>query len=218
MTYNPSVQDPHANAEIHTAGEPVETANAGVVLLHGRGASAESILGLADHIGGPGIAFIAPQAADSTWYPLSFLEPMERNEPWLTSALACVGRVRATLAEHMPFEKIAIGGFSQGGCLSLEYVLRNPRRYGAVFGLSAGIIGPPGTVWNAQGSVEGTTVFLGCSDIDSHIPLGRVHESKAAFERIDANVIERIYPGMGHMINQDEIALCRQLVQSMSET
>ena len=121
-----------------------------------------------------------------------------------------------SLSERVPYERIAIGGFSQGGCLSLEYALRNPRRYGGIFGLSAGIIGPAGTVWNTRGSLDGTPVFLGCSDIDSHIPLGRVHESRAAFESIGASVTERIYPGMGHMINQDEIALCKQLVEGMS--
>ena len=152
------------------------------------------------------IAYLAPQAAGSTWYPYSFLAPISDNEPDLSSALGMIDRlVGAVEQEQVPSERVAILGFSQGACLTLEYVARHPRRYAAIVGLSGGLIGPPGTPREYSGSLEGTPVFLGCSDIDPHIPLERVHESAEVFRRLGASVDERIYPHMGHTINRDEI-------------
>jgi predicted esterase len=215
MTYNRDVQDPHANVDIYSVGEPFEHAKVVVVLVHGRGASANSILGLAEHVGSPGVTFLAPDAAGGTWYPHSFLEPLNVNEPFLTSALNCVARVVEMAKARVGTDKVAIGGFSQGGCIALEFALRNPAKYGAIMGLSAGIIGPPGTVWNTHGNLDGTPVFLGCSDVDSHIPLARVHESKHALQRLGADVTERIYPGMAHMINDDEIDYIKGLISNL---
>jgi phospholipase/carboxylesterase len=193
--------------EIAASGAPLAKARAAAVLLHGRGGSAEDMLALAQEFGQRDIAYLAPQAPGHTWYPYSFLAPLQENEPYLSRALGTVGAVLDRLAsEGFPAGRVALIGFSQGGCLTLEYVARNAKRYGAVAGLSAGLIGPPGLPRDYAGSLGGTPVFLGCSDIDSHIPLARVHESRDVLEKLGGAVTERIYPGMGHTVNADEIA------------
>jgi phospholipase/carboxylesterase len=193
-------------AEIVSSGAPLARARAAAILVHGRGSNAEDILGLADEFAQDDIAYLAPQALGGSWYPYSFLAPLEQNEPFLSRALATLGAALDQVArEGFTPERIALIGFSQGGCLALEYVARNAKLYGAVAGLSAGLIGPPGTPRNYAGSLAGTPLFLGCSDIDSHIPLARVHESRDVLGRMGAAVTERIYPGMGHTVNSEEI-------------
>jgi len=190
---------------------------AAAVLLHGRGADAEGMLALAQEFGQSDIVYRAPQAPRHSWYPYSFLAPLEQNEPHLSDALEMVGATLAQLAaEGFAAERVALIGFSQGGCLALEYVARNARRYGAVAGLSAGLIGPPGLPRDDPGSLDGTPVFLGCSDIDSHIPLARVHETRDVLARMGAAVTERIYPGMGHTVNADEIAHVGKLLAGIA--
>lgn len=207
---------PHQGAKVVEFGVPLAEARAAVILIHGRGATAENILGLAEHFGRDDLAYRAPQASGNTWYPYSFLAPLEQNEPGLSSALRLVeDLVDAIAGQGMPPEKIVLAGFSQGACLSLEFAARNPRRYGAVLGLSGGLIGPPGTSWNAPGSLEGTPAFLGCGDVDSHIPIERVRETTEVLRRLDADVTERIYPGMGHGINEDEMMIVRQVLGSL---
>src|SRR5206468_476878 len=192
---------PHNGQPLLVVGEPLERARAAIVMLHGRGATAESILDLAGPLATPGVAYLAPQAAGGAWYPRRFMEPIETNEPWLSSALATVGAALARLeAAGIPVERSVLMGFSQGGCLALEYAARNGRRYGGVVGLSGGLIGPPGTRWDRPAALDGTPVFLGCSDVDFHIPKGRVDESAEAMRRLGAEVEERIYPGMGHTV------------------
>jgi predicted esterase len=194
-------------AQLFSAGAPLARARAAAILLHGRGGSGADILSLGAELGHDDIAYLAPQAAGQSWYPYSFLAPLAQNEPHLTQALATVGATLDHLAKAgMAAERVALIGFSQGGCLALEYAARNAQRYGAVAGLSAGLIGPPGTPRAYPGALDGTPVFLGCSDIDGHIPLARVHESRDVLSGLGANVTERIYPGMGHTINADEIA------------
>lgn len=209
--------DPHADADIVVRGVPLERARAAVVMVHGRGASADDILALADELGMDNIAYLAPQAAGHTWYPHRFLEPIERNEPFLSSALALL----ATMVERIesagvPAERIGLLGFSQGACLAMEYAVRTPRRYGAIVGLSGGLIGPPGTIWANTGSLDATPAFLGCSDIDSHIPADRVRESATHLEKLGAVVDLRLYPGMGHTVNRDEIEVVRRTVANMA--
>ena len=183
-------------------------------MLHGRGGAPEDLLGLAEQFGVPDVAYVAPAAAGRTWYPESFLAPIDRNEPWLTSALLAVERTLGDIERHgLAADHVVILGFSQGGCLALEFAARHARRYGAVIGLSAGLIGPPGTPRNYAGSLAGTRVFLGCSDVDPHIPLPRVHESAEVFRQLSADVDERIYRGMGHTIDDDEIAAVKLLVE-----
>jgi len=201
---------------IVASGAPLGEARAAAVLLHGRGSNAADMLGLAEEFGQRDIAYLAPEAPGHTWYPYSFLAPFTQNEPHLANALATVHATLERLAQDgFPPERAALIGFSQGGCLALEYVARHAKRYGAVAGLSAGLIGPPGTPREYAGSLAGTPVFLGCSDIDSHIPLARVHESRDVFEKLGAEVAERIYPGMGHTVNADEVAQVTKLLEGV---
>ena len=184
------------------------------IFIHGRGASAQDILGIAAELGTEDVAYLAPQAAGNTWYPYSFLSPISQNEPNLTSALNVVGELVAKIAsDGYTSERIIILGFSQGACLGLEFAARNAGRYAAVIALSGGLIGPPGTPRDYPGTMLETPVFLGCSDVDSHIPLERVHESADVFRKMGARVDERIYKRMGHTINADELAAARELVR-----
>jgi predicted esterase len=208
-----NADQPHANAEIFAAGAPLAQADQAVVALHGRGASAADIIGLAAEVAPASAAIVAPQAAGATWYPFRFLEPIARNEPYLSSALALVASLVDRIeAAGIGRERIALLGFSQGACLALEFVARHPACYRAALGFSGGLIGPPGTPFDFPGSLAGTPVFLGCSDVDPHIPLARVEETAAALEAMGAAVELRIYPGMGHTVNRDEIVRARALL------
>lgn len=201
-----AASDPHAGRPVLRSGPAPEDARLAAILLHGRGASAEDILGLADQLGARDIAYAAPQAAGSTWYPYSFLAPLEQNEPWLGSALRTVaGLVDDFSRQGIPAQRIAILGFSQGACLTLEFAARHARRYAAVVAFTGGLIGPPGAARDYAGNFAGTPVFIGSSDVDAHVPVERVQESTALFRRMGAPVDERIYPGMGHTINADEL-------------
>jgi predicted esterase len=211
-----TIRGPHQGQPVLIAGEPLESAQAAMVMLHGRGASAEDILSLASELDRPGFAYLAPQATGNTWYPQSFLAPIEANEPWLSSALAVIDAVIAHVAAAgIAPERVMLLGFSQGACLSLEYVARHARRYGGVAGLSGGLIGPDGTPRDYQGSLAGTPVFLGCSDVDYHIPVERVHETADVLRRLGGEVTERIYPGMGHTVNQDEVAFVQAMMAAL---
>jgi len=210
--------DPHQGQPIVNRGRPLQEARAAMVLLHGRGASAQSILQLADELDRQDFAYLAPQAAGSTWYPYSFLAPLEQNEPYLSSALRLVESVvQRLLAAGIPSERLFLLGFSQGACLSLEFVARHPRRYGGVAALTGGLIGPDGTPRDYPGSLEGTPVFLGTSDPDPHVPLTRVEESARVLERMGARVNLRTYPGMPHTINRDELDHVRALMDAVAE-
>ena len=199
------------------AGAPLARARAAAILLHGRGAEAQGMVALADAFEQGDVAYLAPQAPGHSWYPYSFLAPLEQNEPYLSQALAIVDAALDHLAgARFTPERVALIGFSQGGCLTLEYVARHAKRYGAVAGLSAGLIGPPGTPRDYAGSLTGTPVFLGCSDIDSHVPLARVHESRDVLTKLGAAVTERIYPRMGHTVNAEEIAQVSALLAGIA--
>lgn len=200
-----------AQHDLRRAGAPPSRARGVVLLIHGRGATAESMLPLADVIAMPDFCYVAPQAEGYTWYPQSFMAPTAANEPYLSSALTRIATIIADLlATGLAPEKLAVMGFSQGACLAAETVLRNPRPYGFVGVLSGGAIGPPGTARTYAGSLAGVRVFLGCADRDAHIPLARVQETTAAFRAMGADVTERIYPGSMHGVNDDEIAHVRQ--------
>ncbi len=207
---------PHQGMPVRQLGSPLAQAQAAMILVHGRGAAAESILELAPEIHQPQFAFLAPQAAGHTWYPYSFLAPINQNEPDLSSGLAAIGAVlQQVLQAGIPAERVALLGFSQGACLALEFAARHARRYGAVIGLSGGLIGPEGTPRNYAGSLQGTPVFLGCSDPDMHIPRGRVEESAHVLQQLGGAVTMRLYPNMGHTINDDEIQSVRSLMTGM---
>lgn len=208
---------PHQGQPLLTAGRPLDEARVAMILVHGRGGNARDILSLADAFNQSAFAYVAPQAAGNTWYPYSFMAPMEQNQPGLDSALAAVQNALDTLAEAgIPAEHTLIGGFSQGACLASEFVARNARRYGGLIAFSGGLIGPEGTSRSYQGSLTGTPVFVGCSDIDPHIPLARVEESAEVLEGLGGDVTKRIYPGMGHTINQDEIDHAVRIMQRLA--
>jgi predicted esterase len=202
----PTDLGPHAKAQTYTLGQPLDQAQAAMILLHGRGATAPGILELAGDLHHPDFAYLAPQAAGYTWYPYSFLSPIAQNEPGLSSALNLLGRLVAQIeASGIPAPRIVLAGFSQGACLVSEFVARNARRYGGMLVFSGGVIGPPGTPRDYAGSLDGTPTFLGCSDVDPHIPIERVEETADVFIRLGAMVDKVIYPGMGHTIVDDEI-------------
>jgi predicted esterase len=190
--------------------------SAAMLLVHGRGASPHNILELADAFDHPAFTYLAPAAAGNTWYPFSFMAAIESNEPGISSGLAVLdGLVQTAVRAGVPRERIVLAGFSQGACLMSEYAIRHAARYGGILAFSGGLIGPPGTTWPYEGDFGGTPVFFGCSDIDAHVPRGRVEESAEVFRRVGASVEVRIYPGMGHLINADELAFGRALVDSV---
>jgi predicted esterase len=207
---------PHQGQPVLAAGEPLERAGAAMVLVHGRGATAESILTLAAELEQPGFAYLAPQAAGNTWYPYSFLAPIANNEPYLSSALAVLGQLLAHItAAGIPAERTILLGFSQGACLATEFAARNARRYGGLVGLSGGLIGPDGTPRDYPGSLDGTLVFLGCSDVDPHIPAARVRHSADVLRRLGGDVTARLYPRMGHTVNEDEIEFVQGMMAAL---
>jgi predicted esterase len=211
-----TMQGPHQGQPVFTAGEPLDRAKAAMIMVHGRGATAESILTLADEVAQPGFVYLAPQARGYTWYPNSFLSPIPSNEPGISSGLA----VLANLLDHLagagiPAEQTILLGFSQGACLSLEFAARHTRRYGGVAGLSGGLIGPDGAPRDYAGSLAGSPVFLGCSDVDFHIPQERVEHSAEVLRRLGGAVTMRLYPNMGHTVNEDEISFVRQMMAAL---
>jgi predicted esterase len=209
---------PHEGQPLLTAGEALDRATVAMVMVHGRGAAAADILELATELKQAGFAYLAPQAAQHSWYPNSFLAPIPSNEPGLSSGLAVIASILAQLAEAgIPAERTILLGFSQGACLSLEFAARNAQRYGGLVGLSGALIGPDGTPRDYAGSLGGTPVFLGCSDVDFHIPKERVQHSAEVLQRLGGNVTKRLYPHMGHTINRDEIRFVRGMMAALVE-
>jgi predicted esterase len=187
-----------------------------MLMIHGRGASAEDILSLSNEFDQPGFAYFAPQAVGNAWYPNRFLVPLAENEPWLSSALKFVDDVLAEIINAgIPPERVILLGFSQGACLALEFAARNARRYGGIAGLSGALIGPDDTPRDYKGSLAGTPVFLGCSDVDFHVPRERVDQTAEILKRLGGEVTERLYPNMGHTVNQDEIDFVRGMMQGL---
>ncbi len=208
-----AARHPHGGERVLMGGAPLETVAGALIAIHGRGGGAEDIMALAKEVAPPNVTILAPQAAGNTWYPYRFLEPMERNEPYLSSALRIVADLIAQLEKSgIPSERVALLGFSQGACLALEAAARNARRYAGVIGFSGGLIGPPGTSFDYAGSLESTPVFIGSSDVDPHIPKERVEESATALDRLGAAVDVRLYPGMGHTVNRDELEAARSIL------
>lgn len=209
-------QGPHQGQPVLMAGAPLGEAEAALILVHGRGATAESILSLTHELDQPGFAYLAPQAFGNTWYPYSFLSPLADNEPGLSSGLAVLEALLEHLAQSgLEPEQTILLGFSQGACLSLEFVARHARRYGGAVGLSGGLIGPEGTPRDYAGSLAGTPIFLGCSDNDPHIPKERVHHSTEVLRRLGGEVTERLYPGMGHTVNENELEHVLEMMASL---
>ena len=186
-----------------------------MILVHGRGASAADIMTIGAELMHPGFAYLAPEAAGNAWYPHPFTAPLESNEPFLSSAMEVIESVLESVLATIPATRVILLGFSQGACLTLEFAARHAQRFGGVVGLSGGLIGPDGTPRDYAGSFDGTSVFLGCSDIDPHIRKDRVVEAEGVFKRMGAVVAMRLYPGMGHTVNADEIESVRKIVEAV---
>ena len=188
------------------AGVPLDQAKRVLIMTHGRGASAQSILSLAAELAVDGFALAAPQATGNTWYPYSFLAPEAQNEPGLSSGLAVLKELLDTVkAAGISSENVYFLGFSQGACLTSEFVARHAQPFGGVFILSGGVIGDSVKTERYTGNFAGTPIFLGCSDVDAHVPKDRVQDSSEVFRTLGATVTERIYPNAPHSIFQDEI-------------
>ena len=205
--------DPHRDQPVRHFGEPLDRAEGVVILLHGRGGSAEDILSLAPPLYRPGLAYLAPQAAGHAWYPNSFLAPIAQNQPWLDSALRKVEAiVENAIAAGIAAEHIVLGGFSQGACLATEFVASHPRRYAGLIALTGGLIGPPGMELTHAGSLAGTPAFFGSGDPDPHVPFERVQQSASVFTAMGASVTVRRYPGRPHTITPEELDFARRLL------
>lgn len=213
--------DPHAGQPVRSAGPGPQSADAAVVLVHGRGATADGMLRMASEIAveGAPVSFLAPQAHGGSWYPRSFLAPVADNEPHLTSALELLSGIVEDLdGAGVPPDRTVLLGFSQGACLALEFVARRGGRHGGVLGFSGGLIGPEVERERyGRAAMEGTTVFLGCSDRDPHVPVERVRATAEVFRGMEAEVTERIYEGMPHTVNEDELRFARELLGDLTD-
>jgi phospholipase/carboxylesterase len=213
------VKGPHQNQPVRLAGMDLSQARGAMVMLHGRGATAESVLTLVPALGVADFAYLAPQAGGNSWWPQSFLAPIAQNEPGISSAMQAVEDVLARVEiAGVPLDRTILLGFSQGACLAAEFAARHARRYGGVASLSGGLIGPNGTPRDYAGSLDGTPVFLGCSDVDSHIPAERVRLSAQVLEQLGGEVTMRLYPGMGHTIIEDELDAVRTMMALVPAT
>lgn len=210
---------PHGGQPVGQWGAPLGESPVVMIMLHGRHAAPRNILDVARVLDRPAITHLAPAAAGGAWYPYSFMADTQLNEPGLSSALATVADlIERVVAHGIPTRHIMLLGFSQGACLTGEVAVRNARRYGGVVMYTGGLIGPPGTTWDHGGDFGGTPVFMGCSDVDSHVPLDRVEESADVFTRMGASVDKRIYPGMGHLVNDEEIAVVQRMMDEVLES
>lgn len=207
---------PHQGQPVKTAGMPLDRARAAMIMVHGRGGTPENLLAAVPALAHPEFAYLAPSARGNSWYPNSFLAPIPSNEPGISSGM----QVLRGLLEHIatagiPSERTMLLGFSQGACLSSEFVARHARRYGGLAVLSGGLIGPDGTPRDYAGSLEGTPVFLGCSDVDAHIPKQRVEQTAGVLRALGGAVDMRIYPGMGHTISEEEMDAVRAMMDAL---
>ncbi|RAV99283.1 alpha/beta hydrolase [Pseudochryseolinea flava] len=198
---------------IVTAGKDISTASKALIMLHGRGATAEDILSLANHLHVSDYALIAPQATNYTWYPYSFLAPVQQNEPWLSYALALIEDIVADVNKAgIPSDKIYFAGFSQGACLTLEFVTRNAQRWGGAAAFTGGLIGESINHANYKGDFKNTPIFIGTSDPDPHVPVARVNASEAVIKNLKADVTVKVYKNLGHTIAKEEIDLANKIV------
>lgn len=199
--------------EIKYGGVSVNEADKAIIMLHGRGGKAEDILSISQYLELPGFALVAPQATNSTWYPYSFLAPIEENEPWLSSAIDIVGKTFEELLNHgFTAENIYFLGFSQGACLTLEYTARNAQRYGGIVAFTGGLIGDEIDPAKYKGDFEQTPVMLSTGDPDAHVPVDRVLSTSGFFKEMNASVTEKVFPGKVHSVSMKEIEIANNLI------
>ena len=212
------MKGPHEGAPVMRRGAELKDAKGAVVLLHGRGGSAQDRLALAEAVGASelrDVAWLAPQAAGGTWYPLSFLAPREQNEPWLAAALDVVRHtVGQAMEAGVPAEKIVLAGFSQGACLATEFVAQHPRRYGALLAFTGGLIGER-LEESYPGKLEGMPAMFFSGDPDPHVPWSRVEESVRVLEGMGAEVGARRYAGRPHTITAEEVQIAGELLRGV---
>ena len=212
--------DPHADQPVVTAGAPSMAAEVAVVLVHGRGATADGVVNLAESFYRHGVAFFAPQASRSRWFPYDARGELERNEPHLSSAVRAVERALAEVeASGIPAEKTVLFGFSQGTAVVTELLCRRPRRLGGVVVLSGGFVGPDDRAFpDSVGSLAGTPVFVGSGDADEYVPVDRIVATADLFRALDGDVTERVYPELEHGISEAEFDVIRELLDDLLET
>lgn len=208
---------PHGGQPVAEAGAPLGQGRAVVIMVHGRNAGPANILDLANRFEQPRLTYLAPAASGGTWYPYSFMADIASNEPGISSGIEVLRALVAQVEQAgVARSRIVLMGFSQGACLAAEFAIRHASRFGGVVIFSGGAIGPAGTTWTSSGAFHGTPVFLGCSDHDAHVPEPRVRETADVFRRLGADVTLRIYPGMGHLVNDDEVAFARSLLDAVA--
>ena len=219
MSRSPIVESgPHAGQRVVSAGQPLGEAPVAVVMVHGRNAGPENILDLVPRLARPNVTYLAPAASNRTWYPYSFMAEIASNEPGISSAVSVLqGLVQRIEAAGVPRDRVVVLGFSQGACLTTEFAIRNASRFGGIVAYSGGAIGPPGTTWDESTRFDGTPCFFGCSDVDPHVPAARVRESAEVCRRMGAEVTLQIYPGMGHLVNDEEVAWTQRLLDALDE-
>lgn len=206
---------PHEGQPVVEAGVPLGQAPAVVIMVHGRNAAPANILDLARRFERPHLTYLAPAASGGTWYPFSFMADIATNEPGISSGIAVLNELVAQIERAgVPRSRIVLAGFSQGACLTAEFAIRHASHFGGVLIFTGGAIGPPGTAWNHSGHFSGTPVFIGCSDRDAHVPESRARETADVFSRLGAEVTLRIYPGMGHVVNDDEIEFAQGVLDA----
>jgi predicted esterase len=211
--------EPHVGQPVVEEGVPLGRSPVVAILVHGRNAGPTNILDLVPRLDRLDITYLAPAAAGRTWYPHSFMADYASNEPHLSSALETLRQLVARIeSAGIPRSHVILMGFSQGACLTVEFARRHASRFGGIVAFSGGLIGPPGTRWDEQGAFDGTPAFFGCSDRDAHVPADRVIESAALYSRLGADVTTRIYPGMGHLVNDDEIAFAQRIITRVQNT
>jgi predicted esterase len=210
------MRNPHRGQPVAIRGKPLHESRAVVVMMHGRGRDTDDILTLAERISEPDFTYLAPAAYNNTWYPFPFMEPAERNALYVAYALEVYDELISSLVGNgIDRRQIVLAGFSQGACVTAEYAVRHAGRYGGILLFTGGLIGPPGTRWEYAGAFEETPIFLGTSDVDAFVPEERVRESAQIFERMGAKVTLRVYPGMDHIVNDDEIAAARAILRGV---
>ncbi len=207
---------PHQGQPVLESGAAASRAKAGMIMLHGRGATARGILSLSDEFAQPDVLYIAPQAASQTWYPLPFTDPVEKNEFWLNSALQWIyDLIHQMNQASIPTNRIVLLGFSQGACLALEYAARHPERFGGIISLSGGLIGNKLKRDAYTGNLQNTPVLIGAGENDPYFSMNRIHQSAEIFDHLGGNVSKQIYPDKGHTIVEDEVKFVRGILASV---